>query len=254
MSLNVCTDLLLLQLVPRERIASISFVGHEAAPAALGRAAVRGVASNRGQAEDVVRDRPDLILAGALSTPVAKRLARRTGVRVVEVAPAGSFAQIRSALRQIGDAVGEPARAEALIAGMDRRLAEVRARRPVRPLRVVAWSGGGSVPGRATLTDAIIRAAGAVNIAAAPGANPASFGVEELLLADPDALLHGQGVWDAPSLQGQEGRHRAVRGRFAGRRVAYNEAAHTCGLPQSADSARAIQAALAALPPRSTGR
>jgi iron complex transport system substrate-binding protein len=117
-------------------------------------------------------------------------------------------------------------------------------------MRVVAWSGGSSVPGKDTLTNAIITAAGAVNIAAQPGHNYSTFGVEELLAAHPDALLYGGVRAGEPSLRSEEGQHRIVRQLYGSRRIAYNEAAHSCGLPQSADAAVDLRRALDALPDR----
>ena len=252
MSLNVCTDLLLLELAPHARIASVSFLAPEAADALFPGAAA-GIALNHRAAEDIVNVKPDLILDSGLAPPMVKRIARRMGVPVVEVKNADSFADIRDVLRQVGAAVGEPARAEALIAQMDATLADLAAHQPARRLRVVAWSGGSAVPGKGSLTDAIITAAGAVNIAAQPGAAESTFGVEELLAAAPDALLYGGATLGRPSLLNDQGQHRVVRQLYAGRRIAYNDITHTCGVPQSADSARDLRRALGALPARAGG-
>ena len=249
MSTNVCTDLLLLELAPKSRIASVTFLAPEAARA-LFPGATDGIPLNHNSAEDVVKVRPDLILDSGLSTPLVRTLARQVGARVLDVKDANSFQDIRDSLRQVGAAVGEPARAEALIAHMDATLADLAAHPPKRRLRVVAWSGGSAVPGKGSLTDAIITAAGADNIAAKPGASESSFGVEELLIADPDALLFGGATLGQPSLLNDEGQHRVVRELYAGRRIAYSDIAHTCGLPQSADSAVDLRRALAALPPK----
>jgi iron complex transport system substrate-binding protein len=249
MSLNLCTDLLLLQIAPRSRIASVTFLAPEAARA-LFPGAANGIPLNHGSAEDIVNVRPDLILDSTLGAPLTRTMARRVGARIVEVKDANNFEDIRQIVRQVGEAVGEPARAQALIARMDATLAQLAAHPARRRLRVVAWSGGSAVPGKGSLTDAIITAAGAVNIAARPGTAESSFGVEELLVADPDALLFGGATLGKPSLLTDEGQHRAVRQRFAGRRIAYNDVAHTCGLPQSADSAAALRRAFDALPSR----
>lgn len=252
MSTNVCTDLLVLELALRSRIASVTFLAPQAARALIPGLA-DGIALNHNSAEDVVNFKPDLILDSGLSTPLVRTLARRVGARVVDVKDANNFADIRDIVRQVGAEVGEPARAEALITKMDATLASLAAHPPRRRLRVVAWSGGSAVPGKGSLTDAIITAAGAVNIAARPGLAESSFGVEELLAADPDALLFGGASLGQPSLLSDEGEHRAVRQLFAGRRIAYNDIAHTCGLPQSADSARDLRRALDALPDRRPG-
>jgi iron complex transport system substrate-binding protein len=252
MSLNQCTDLLLLELVPRSRIASVSFLAHEAVETLFpGRDA--GIPVNHGAAEDVIRFRPDLILAADFSTPMTRKLASRLGAPVVVVNSATTFDDLRAAIRQVGSAVGEPLRAEALVQGMDAKLAALAADPPGRRPRVVAWGGGGAVPGRDTLANAIIAAAGGVNIAALPGANTSTFDVEQLLLAKPDALLYGGGSADAPSWRQAEGQHRLVRRIYGARRIAYNEALYTCGLPQSADAAAALRRALDALPPQPPG-
>jgi iron complex transport system substrate-binding protein len=249
MSTNVCTDLLLLQIAPKARIASVTFMAAQGA-AVLFPGRADGIPLNHGAAEDVVNVRPDLILDSGLSSPLVRTLARRVGARVVDVKNADNFNDIREIVRQVGEAVGEPGRAAALIGQMDATLAELSAHPPKRPLRVVAWSGGSAVPGKGSLTDAIITAAGAVNIAAQPGPAESSFGVEQLLIANPDALLFGGATLGQPSLLSDQGQHRVVRRLFAGRRIAYNDITHTCGLPQSAQSARDIRRALDALPAR----
>lgn len=248
LSLDLCDDLVLLMLVPKSRIASITFLAHDAV-AALMPGADAGVAINHGSAEEVLRDRPDLILASPWSAPTAQKLARQTGTPIVAIDEADDFAGIRRVFRQAGAAVGEPARAEALIHGMDAELARLDATRPARRVRVVAWGGGGAVPGRGTLSDAIIRAAGADNIAARFGdRRSSSFGLEELLAARPDAILQGVEPYRQASLHEQSARHPVLARAFAGRRIDYPDAAYNCGLPQSADAAAALRMALARLP------
>jgi iron complex transport system substrate-binding protein len=168
MSTNVCTDLLLLELVPKARIASVTFLAPEAARA-LFPGAADGIPLNHNSAEDVVKVRPDLILDSGLSTPLVRTLARQVGARVVDVKNADSFQDIRDILRQVGAEAGEPARAEALIARMDATLADLAAHPPKRRLRVVAWSGGSAVPGKGSLTDAIITAAAPTISPPSPG-------------------------------------------------------------------------------------
>jgi iron complex transport system substrate-binding protein len=252
-SINMCTDLLLLQLAPKARIASVTRLAREATPG-LAPGLEAGIPVNHGTPEDIVNLKPDLILAADVSTPVTRALAKRVGAPILEVKSAANFADIRANLRAVGAAVGEPARAEALIRRMDATLAELAANPPRRPVRVVAWSGGPFIPGRDTLADSIITAAGAINIAAQPGRTYATFGVEELLEADPDALLYGRAPSEGRSLEGDEGQHRVVRRIYGARRITYNEITSTCGLPQSADAARDLRRALDALPPRGPGR
>lgn len=248
MSVNMCNDVLLLQMVPKERIASITYLAHDAVEVLMP-GADQGVAINHGLAEEVVRHRPDLILASPWSTPVLRRLAARVGARIVEVDAANSFDDIRRITREIGEAVGEPDRAEELVAGMDRKLDALERNRPTRPMQVVAWSSGDSVPGAGTLTDEIIRRAGAENLARKlPDSSYSSFGVEELLAARPDAIMRGEDRYEGPALRDSVTEHPVIRKAFAGRRLTYPASLYTCGLPQSADAVRELSEALAKVP------
>lgn len=248
MSLNMCNDLILLMLVPPERIVSITSLAHDAVTVVMP-GADKGVRTNRGTAEEILLHKPDLILASPWSTAMARKVAGKLDTPMVEVEAANDFGAIRRVVRQIGTAVGESARAEALIRDMDRDLATLAARRSVRPLRVVAWSGDGSVPGRGTLTDAIVTAAGAVNIGAKrQNGGYSSFGLEELIAARPDAILQGVGGYDQPSLRETQARHPLIDRLFAGRQVNYPDAAYACGIPQAAKAARQLADALARVP------
>lgn len=248
MSTNLCTDLLLLQLAPRARIVSISFLAHDGAQS-LFPGLDAGIPVNHGSSEEIVRFRPDLIVTGEYASALTREVARRLGVRIVTVKEATDFAGIRTNLGRIGRAVGEPARAAALIGAMDAELAGLAEGPPQPRRRVVAWSGGTSAPGKDSLANTIIETAGAVNVAALPGADPATFDVEQLAVARPDALLFGGAVAREPSLQREAGRHPLVRRLYGERRIAYRDAAYTCGLPQSATAAADLRRALATLPP-----
>jgi iron complex transport system substrate-binding protein len=252
LSMNQCTDLLVLQLVAKGRIAGVTYLARDGAQS-LFPGAADGVAVNYGTPEDIIKFRPDLILTGDFSLAVTRRLAKEVGAPLVEVKSTRTFDDVRRNLRQVGAAVGESARAEAMVRQMDARLAALAARPPVRPVRVVAWDGGATVPGTDTFANRIFTAAGAVNIAAQPGPIYTSFDVERLLEAQPEALLFGGD--GKPLLQAEEARHRVIRWVFAGRFIGYPEVAFNCGLPQSAKAAVDLRRQLDALPPRGgTGR
>jgi iron complex transport system substrate-binding protein len=245
MSMNMCNDLILLMLVPRDRIASITYLAHDAAKVLMP-GIDAGIATNHGTAEEILLQQPDLILASPWSASVARRLAQKVSAPIVEIEAANDFDGIRRVVRKIGAAVGETDRAEILIRGMDAQLAALAARRPARPLRVVAWGGDGSVPGRGTLTDAVIAAAGGINIGAKRDDDRySSFGLEELLAARPDAIMQGVGGYDAPSLRENVARHPLIDRLFAGRQIDYPDASYTCGLPQTAEAARQLADAFA---------
>ena len=164
MSLNLCADQLLLQLVPPERIASVSFLS-----LASGRPYISAesahVKVNYGSLEEVLTQKPDLVLAGAASTPTTKAFLKQSSIPLIEVPLANTFGEIRAVTRLVGHAVGEEEKAQALLGKMEATLAELAANAPPRRIVVAGWGGGGEIPGRETLFNAILTAAGGTNVA-----------------------------------------------------------------------------------------
>src|SRR5262245_20537950 len=62
-SLDLCTDQMLVELVPRDRIAAVTHLAADPTVSAIPEKA-RGILITHGDAEDVLRLDPDLILAG----------------------------------------------------------------------------------------------------------------------------------------------------------------------------------------------
>jgi iron complex transport system substrate-binding protein len=245
MSLNLCTDQLLLDLLPPERITSITYLARSPGNAFHWVEAQR-VPINHGLAEEVLAQQPDLVLAGSYTTTAARVLLRSMGVPVIEVPPASSFEDIRAATRKVAEAVGEAAAGEKLLATMDSILRDLAATPPRQVVRVASWDGGGSVPGKGTLFDAILTAAGGVNIAATMrGIRSGSFDIEELLAAQPDVLAYGTGRDEAaPSRRTDAGQHPLLLQIYQHRRITYPEVLYSCGLPESARAAVALRVSL----------
>lgn len=238
MSLKVCTDELLMDLVPPSRIASVTFLSR--APASLEiwpQAAAIPV--NHNTAEEVLAIHPDLILTDEFTPPALRALLAKSGARMLEVPAADSFDDIRKVTRQVALAVGEQARGEALIARIDAGLRALAAHRPVRALTVAEWGGGGFVTGTGGLFNAQLEAAGAHNV------ERGSFGfydVEALIAAHPDVLVYGDGT-GAASLRNDQNFHPALMKLYGNRRIAY-PALYGCGVPQSVNAALALQKGL----------
>ena len=244
MSLKVCTDELLLDLVPASRIASVTFLSREKASLKVWPQAAQ-IPANHGTAEEILTTHPDLILTDPFIAPSLRPLLAKSGARVLEVPSAESFEQIRSLTRMVAHAVGEEARGEALIAGMDAELRSIAAHRPKKTLTVADWGGGGYVSGTGGLFDAMLTAAGARNV------ERGSFGyydVESLIAANPDALVYGDTYSGTTSLRADQDLHPALMKRYAGRRVSY-ESLYGCGVPESAHKTRQLQDALRAVTP-----
>jgi iron complex transport system substrate-binding protein len=248
MSLKICTDELLLDLVPPSRIASVTFLSREKAALKVWPQAA-DIAVNHGTAEEILSTRPDLILTDPFMAPSLRPLLAKSGARILEVPPAESFEQIRAVTRLVAKAVGEEARGEVLIARMDAELRDLAAHLPKRTLTVAGWGGGGYVTGTGGLFDATLTAAGARNVVRG---GFAYYDVESLIAANPDALVYGDTYSGTTSLRADQDLHPALLKRYAGRRVSY-ASLYGCGVPESARVAKDLQAALRAVTPPAPG-
>lgn len=228
MSLNQCTDQLVLAVLPPSRIASVTWLSRDTRYSAAA-AAARTVPINHGGIEEVARAAPDLVVSDSFSNPTGRAMLHRLGYAVLELPDASDPAAIRANLRTLAARTGDAARGEALVAAFDRTLAAARVK---RPWRVAAWGrdGGGEGP----LTAALLRSIGLMDVSA-PG------DVETLLAARPDLLV----TTARDPAQGSLGDARAdqpiVRRRWPPRRrLILPEADLVCGGPAFADAARTI--------------
>jgi iron complex transport system substrate-binding protein len=244
MSMNQCTDQLVLQLLPPERITSVSWLSRDSTGSLMAREAAR-VEINHGLAEEVLDQKPDLVVAGSFTTPALRGMLKRLGYPMIEVEHASSFEDVRDITRQVAAAVGEVARGEALIARMDRQLVDL-ARDPGPPIRVVAWDQTGFSAGASTLYDAVLTAAGARNVVREPSSlSYRKPDVEVLLQAAPTLLVRGSRDPHIAGLGDDVTRHRLVQRFWArDRTLTIPQAYYTCGTPMVADAAVSLRAQL----------
>ena len=243
MSINLCTDQLLLALLPPSRITSVTWLSREPGGSVMARAAAR-VPVNHGLAEEVLAQKPDLVLAGSFATPGVRSVLKRLGYALVEVDEATSIDGIRRITRQVAGAVGERARGEAMIADMDAKLADL-ARDPGPPIPVVAWDRDGFSAGPGTLYDAVLTRAGARNLARSGlVAGRRKPDVEILLQANPALILQGSGSEPGASLGDDVTRHRLVRRYWGNRLLRFPQAYYVCGTPRIADGATRLRTLL----------
>ncbi len=246
-SLNLCTDQLLMALVAPDRIASLTWLSRSEGDPAL-RATAARLPVNRGSAEEVLAARPDLVLAGRYTTGVTRALLKRANVAVLEVDAAQDWQGIRRITREVAAAVGAEARGEQMLAEMDAKLAAIVAIRPAVAVRAIGWSGAAEdVPGADTLFDTILTTAGGTNIAArAQGLR--SFDLEQVVRAQPRVLLRGASQGQTPALRNAVASHPVLDALPSHAVIEYPEGVYGCGVPRAADLALELARALAALP------
>lgn len=244
-SLNLCTDQLLMALVQPGRIASITWLSRtEGDPSLLPLS--RALPVNRGSAEELLALRPDLVIAGRFTTGTTRALLRKVGVPLLEVDSASDWEGVQRITREVAAAVGESARGEDLLRQMDADLGQIAHRRPAVPLRAIGWSGAGNdVPGRDTMFNTILATAGAINLGARGGAG--SFDLEQVLHARPQVLLRGAAYGDKPALRNENARHRVLVSLPGVATIEYPEAVYGCGVPRAAHLAAELADKLARL-------
>jgi iron complex transport system substrate-binding protein len=215
LSLDLCTDQLLVEMVARERIAAVTHLLADPAVSAIPEKG-RGIPFTRGAAEDVLRYDPDLVLAGPYGVSATVSMLRRLGRNVVIVPPADDLADdldgVRTSVRAVAAAVGEEAKGEALIADYDRRLANLaRAGKDgTRPTAVI-YQVSGAVSPAGSLADAALTAAGFRNMAADyPLTRSGVVPLEALLVRPPDLLVLASGADEYRTAVADNLRHPAI--------------------------------------------
>jgi iron complex transport system substrate-binding protein len=189
-SLNLCTDQLLLMLVPRARIASVSDWAARPDSSYMA-AAARGIPTNHGLAESALAQNPDLILAGEYTDIAMVNLLRHLGYRVEIVKVPRTFDEARIYILRIGELVGETLAAQKLTAAMAARMQLIDAQlRNRTPLLAAAYAPNGLTVGRGAVLAQIIERAGWRNLGSE--LNISGYGqlsLEQLLIAQPQLLI-----------------------------------------------------------------
>ena len=137
-SLNLCADEYLLLLARPREIASVSYLSQDPLESPLWRRA-EGHHSNRGSIEQVVAQRPSTVLTMGGGGRATSLIARRLGMRAVDLRFTSSLADVEANLRAVAASLGDPQRANPWIA----RLRQLQRTQPKRAIDAIWLSGGG---------------------------------------------------------------------------------------------------------------
>lgn len=240
-SINLCTDQLLLALADPGQIAGLGrFSRHAEMSLLASKAAAFPVV--RGAAEEVMRLRPDLVLAGAFSGRAARQTLASHGIRVETFAPPRNIEEAKAEVERAGRLIGQTGRSAALLAEIDAAVTEAHeAARSRRPLTALALQRRGFASGTETLLSAAMEAAGLRNAAAALGiGSVARAPLEAIIKLAPDVMV----VEDLAVARDQSTlvlQHPALRSAYpASRIIALPVAELTCGGPAIAPLIRRL--------------
>lgn len=190
-SLNLCTDQLLLMLVPRARIASVTAWAAHPASSYMA-AAARGIPTNRGSVETVLPQHPDLILASQYTDVMLVQALKRLGYRVETLAVPHNLVQARAYILRFGTLVGAEAEARRLVDRMAQRLRAIdtAVASGDKPELAAVYAPNGMTVGQGAELAEVITRAGWRNLGSELHVHGyGSIALEQLLAAQPRLLV-----------------------------------------------------------------
>jgi iron complex transport system substrate-binding protein len=243
-SINLCADQHLLALADPEQILTVSWLAADPEESLLAKKAARH-RLNFGTAEELLELAPDVVLAGTYTSPFTRTLLRRVGVRVVELEPEASVADIERNVRLVASVVGQVERGEDAVAALRAQVRALETHRPPRRIPAVIVRPGGFTVGADSLANELLALAGLTNVAAERGLDRwGSLSMEALLRSAPELIVLTGYRSTQPSLANAVLEHPALERLGATRRtVTVHTALWACGLPGSIEAAALLQRA-----------
>lgn len=210
-SLNMCVDAMLIELVSQDRIAALSHYARDPQRSTISHIA-QHLPITYETAEEVVALRPDLVLTSRHSAIATRNALRRVGIRFelfdVPSTIAGSIEQVR----QVARLLGTEREGEAMIARIEQALNAARLPEGEEPLTGAVYQPGGLSAGASTVVGELMQLTGLNNIAARYGVTTyRPLPLEVLVASPPDVLLVGETSPGAPLILERIVRHRALR-------------------------------------------
>jgi len=190
-SMNVCTDQLVLTLADPEQILGLSRFSRDGWQSKAGDLSRYPVLS--GGAEDVLLIRPDIVVASAFDKRSTRELLKAKGLRLAELTVPRTLDEARQQIREAGDIVGHPERAAAEIARLDAALARARGAVSERHYRVLPLSRRGWVAGSDSFVGSLLGETGLRSAAADLGFAFGGFAsLEAIVNLRPDFIVVAQ--------------------------------------------------------------
>ena len=233
-SLNLCTDEYLLLLAKPGEIASVTRLAQDPAESPLWRQA-RAHPANRGTLEQIIGVRPDLLLTMGGGGRSSALLARRMGIRTIDLPYPASIADVAGNMRRVAVALGDERRAEPWLA---RLLALNKSNSGGQ--RDAIWVSGGGTSLSAGSPGAQWMALAGLRQRRLPGGRA---GLETLLVAPPAVLVRSDYRRGQMS-QGVRWFDHPIVKRLGPLTVATDGRAWTCGGPLMLDEVERLRRAV----------
>ncbi|MES9974433.1 MAG: ABC transporter substrate-binding protein [Candidatus Thiodiazotropha sp.] len=215
-SVNLCSDQLLLMLADPAQVASVSylsrdpdnsFVADEAAAYPL----------NHARAEEIIRLKPDLILVTPHTNPRLRTTLKQLGYPLHQLSLGHRLDDIVEDIRRLAARLGQRSRGESLIQQMQQRL-QSGAAKATHPTTAIFLQPRGYTSGSDTLQDEALRLAGWHNLAAQHGVKGYTpVPLEQVLHWQPETIFTSTYTGSGDSLAERQLRHPALQRLLAKR-------------------------------------
>jgi len=244
-SMNVCSDQLVLSLADPDQIVGLSRFARDAWQSWAAEKA-RNYPLLSGGAEDVLLLKPDLVVVSLFDKRATRDLLKAKGLHLVEFTVPRTLDAVKEQIRAMGDVLQHPDRAQAEIARLDAAIARARAVASAHRYRVLPLERRGFVSGDSSLISSLLMATGLTNAAGELGLGAGGFAsLEAIVKLRPDFIL----VSEAGDRAEDEGRafllHPALE-RFypESKRIVLPERLTVCGGVMLADALDRLTAEL----------
>lgn len=250
-SINLCTDELLVRLVSRERIAALTKHSENPDISTIA-ATVHGIKKIRGSVEDVISCNADLLIGGRFSHKETLHFFQYSEIPVLVFNVPKNFEDIYTDIRRLAKAVSESEKGEQIIKEMEEELLALKRDSPSQsfegtaPLRkqkrAIFFQSGNLVPGSGTFENAIMEAASLENVAVSLGIQEyGSLPLEKLIEIKPDILIFSSDQKQGRTVRGEVLSHPAIKDGLPGlRTVTIPSSFLNCGSPASVEAVRLL--------------
>ncbi len=189
-SLNPCSDAILVEVADPAQILAISAYSRNPASSSLLPGVADHFASTHGTIEEVLALHPDVVIDGAFVAPATAAAYRRLGMRLATMGTQANVAGALQDVRHLAAIAGHPERGEALVHRITQALADAEPPPGKQPIEAMLWEWGGIVAGRDTLTGELLERTGFANLPARQGYRQADiYPIERLLMHPPRVIL-----------------------------------------------------------------
>lgn len=213
-SINLCTDQLVLLLAEKEQILALSTLSRDAAGSYF-HELTHDTKQAAAFAEDFVSLQPDVVVTGPYTSRYTLKLLDELGVRVETLPIANSIDEMLANIQRMGELLGQADRATSTIDALKQKLEKLDARvllSPGKRPRALVYEANGYTVGEGTLRGEVISRAGWHNVADDMGIEAYGvLGLENLIKLKPQALIESPYASDSYSRGQSLAQHPAIR-------------------------------------------